>query len=419
MYKRLNNYPKNRTQQLILTVAVVAGLMLGTMPVLADTEEEGSASTAEPLAAEAYAATAAGYEEVVAAQEEAARQAVKNPLTGLGGYNEGAVGQRPIALVVENDPKARPQWGIDDSEKAPDIILEGEMEGGETRTLWLYADMTSLPSQAGPIRSARPPYVRFSELFDAIFIHCGYSHTTWDYSGADAVFENDGVDHIDMLTYANGTGLFDRDYSRTNMLEHTAFLRGEKVVETVNAFGFRTELDESRYTTFEFKHEEEDPEAEAFTGLIAAAKNAIVNYAVPQEPEEPVGTPCSTIDVQFSSATDTKHFAYSETDGMYHTQDYYTDVARKNVLLLFDTTQYIRKADTWGPGQDELYCNYTFAGGQGKLAYDGRVQDVTWTVENGKIILRTMDGETAKLAPGKIWIGWCSENYNGVVTIGE
>ena len=86
-----------------------------------------------------------------------------NPLTGESDFNEKAVGKRPIACVVENSVSARPQWGIADSKNPPDIIVEGEVEGGETRMLWMYADYTAVPSQIGPMRSARPPYIKFSD----------------------------------------------------------------------------------------------------------------------------------------------------------------------------------------------------------------------------------------------------------------
>ena len=55
-----------------------------------------------------------------------------NPLTGESDFNEKAVGKRPIACVVENSVSARPQWGIADSKNPPDIIVEGEVEGGES-----------------------------------------------------------------------------------------------------------------------------------------------------------------------------------------------------------------------------------------------------------------------------------------------
>ena len=75
-----------------------------------------------------------------------------NPLTGESDFNEKAVGKRPIACVVENSVSARPQWGIADSKNPPDIIVEGEVEGGETRMLWMYADYTAVPSQIGEVQ---------------------------------------------------------------------------------------------------------------------------------------------------------------------------------------------------------------------------------------------------------------------------
>ena len=44
-----------------------------------------------------------------------------NPLTGLSGLSADAQGARPIAVMVENSPDARPQWGL----CSPDIVVEG------------------------------------------------------------------------------------------------------------------------------------------------------------------------------------------------------------------------------------------------------------------------------------------------------
>ena len=121
---------------------------------------------------------------------------IMNPLTGSTDFNAEAVGKRPVAVVVENAAAARPQYNMD----TPDIIVEGEVEGGITRMLWLYADMTDLPEQVGPTRSARPPYVKFSEFFDSIFVHFGESHSKGAYTGADDVIVADGVDNINGMT---------------------------------------------------------------------------------------------------------------------------------------------------------------------------------------------------------------------------
>ena len=52
-----------------------------------------------------------------------------NPLTGVADLSETAIGARPVAVMVENSPAARPQWGM----STPDVIIEGVVEGGITR----------------------------------------------------------------------------------------------------------------------------------------------------------------------------------------------------------------------------------------------------------------------------------------------
>lgn len=319
----------------------------------------------------------------------AAPVVVKNPLTGSSGYNTAAVGKRPVGFVVENSYAARPQWGIDDSKYSPDIIVEGEVEGGESRMLWLYADYTALPSQIGPMRSARPPYIRFSQLFDAVFIHWGQSSTSGNYYGADSVFRDEDVDHINQMTYSDKIGLFGRDKSRNVSSEHTGVLYGEKVAQAIEDADFRTDADDSAYTKFSFS-----------------------------EKEQTVGgTPCNTIGVTFSNRSKTRDWTYNSEDKLYHSSDYETDVERKNILVLYDTTEYVDKANYGGSGRTETYCEYKLSGGTGKLASMGTVTDITWSVENGVIVLKSTDGSDVKLNPGKTWIGYASSNNGGSAAI--
>ncbi|MGN1329675.1 MAG: DUF3048 domain-containing protein [Eubacterium sp.] len=311
----------------------------------------------------------------------------KNPLTGDSDFNSEAVGKRPIACVVENSAASRPQWGINDSDNPPDIIVEGEVEGGETRMLWMYADYTAVPSQIGPMRSARPPYIKFSELFDAIFLHWGQSQTKKGtaYIGANTVFRVDNVDHINQMTYSGKVALFGRDSSRGVSTEHTGVLYGDKIAAAIEGEGFRTEADNAHYTKFNFSDD--------------------VKY----------DTDCQSLGLTFSSRTGTRSWSYSSDDGMYHCNDYNTDVARKNLLVLFDTTEYISKANYKNSGSAEIYCNYNLAGGSGKLACNGTVTDITWSVENGVIVLKDASGADINLNVGTTWIGYASSNNGGAV----
>ncbi len=313
---------------------------------------------------------------------------IVNPLTGENEYNKSAIGKRPVACVVENSQPARPQWGIADEEHAPDIILQGEVEGGETRMLWFYADYTALPDQIGPTRSARPPYIRFSELFDAIFVHWGMSSTTSDYLGADSVFENDDVDHINQMTFSDSVGLYGRDSSRSVALEHTGVIYGAKMADAIESAEFRTDVDDSSFSKLTFN--------EKITKLS--------------------DTSCSALSLKYSSRSGSTNWTYGE-DGLYHSSDYNTDVKRENLLVLFDNTTYVSKSNYKGSGSTEVYCDYGLDGGSGKLASNGTVIDITWSVENGLLVIKDANGKNATFNPGKTWIGWASDNNGGSVDI--
>ena len=363
-------------------------------------------------------------------QEEVAPpepEPITNPLTGATaeqGYDESIIDeQRIVAFVVENSPDARPQWGMDDEQYPPDIVLEGEVEGGITRTLWFYADFNKLPEQIGPMRSARPPFIRFSECFDAIFIHWGQSHSKGDYVGASTVFKDDVVDHINQMSFSNECGLYDRDHSRGVSAEHTGIVYGDKVKAAIDEYGCR-------------KHPETPTEL-LFNETAEPMSDILANE----------------INLDFSDRTnwETKHWTYNEEDQMYHTDAFKNDFKRDNLLVLFDDTEYITKANYEGPGStgSVTYCDYALGGGEGKLFSLGTVKNIEWQIDSDKK-LYLIDADATKAArdaaeakaaeeglteeeikaagdaaevvyaglnPGRTWIGWASQNNGGELEI--
>jgi hypothetical protein len=302
-----------------------------------------------------------------------------NPFTGEDGYNEEAVGVRPVAIVVENLKAARPQWGIE----TPDIIVEGEVEGGISRMLWLYADMNAVPEKVGPLRSARPSYVEFSELFDSIFIHWGGSHSKGDYVGGYGVIKADDVDDIDGM---NGGSLFSRDKSRNVSSEHTGVLKGSEISSAIEKKGYRTKLDEKKASTLTFNSKTEN------------AGETVAN----------------SISFTFSSRTDTRKFTYSTTDNMYHTSDWETDVEFENVVLLMTDSKYIT---TPYKGSTTTYLNYTIknTSGSGYYASNGTSTKIKWSTENGTLVLTDENGQALNLNKGRSYIGLGSTNHDGKV----
>lgn len=316
-----------------------------------------------------------------------------NPLTGSEKIRKGAIGLRPVAVVVENHPDARPQWGIDDPELSPDILVQGEVEGGITRTLWLYADPNGLPEKVGPIRSARPPFIKLSQWFDSIFIHWGYSHSAEDYIGADTVFYEDAVDHIDRMKYDNKVPLYDRDSSRNVDSEHTGIIYGDRVTDAIKDLGFRRD---------------------------SMAKTSLKFYKTAKARGEEGS--CSAVNCIYSSSSsgwmDTD-WTYNEEDKMYHTASFETDVARDNLIILFSETDYVTNHKT-------TYCNYIFSkGGNAVICSKGSFVECKFKVKDNKFILYTEekneDGETVekavKLNPGKSWLGLASGNNGGMAAI--
>ena len=86
----------------------------------------------------------------------------KNPLTGEYGFNENAVGKRPVAVMVSNIKAALPQYGIDEA----DIVYELPVEGGITRLMAIYADYTNVPDVCS-VRSCRYYYPLIAYGMDA------------------------------------------------------------------------------------------------------------------------------------------------------------------------------------------------------------------------------------------------------------
>lgn len=324
-----------------------------------------------------------------------------NPLTGESGYNTNALGKRPVAVVVENEyssESVRPQWGLSDA----DIVLEGESEYS-TRLLLFWADYTNMPEQIGPTRSARPPFIRFSQLFDSVFIHAGLSHSKGNYEGADTVFKNENIDHINGLQYESDSSeaeFFGRDYSRTSTVEHTAFLNGTNVPELLEKTNINTELDSSKFTSLNF-----NVEPKALSG--SSAESCAFKWSDGSE-----GGRCPKTGNYIYDA-DIQKYVTTDFDSDYGT----SDVQFENLIFLLDETEYVVKDNYKGSGNSETYCNYALSGGEGKVFSQGTYVDITWGVKNGKLWMKTADGKDLYLNPGKSYIGYGSSNHGGSITV--
>lgn len=325
--------------------------------------------------------------ETVPPQTETPTQAQKqniNPLTGLEIRSE-TVGKRPVAVMVENSPAARPQWGL----STPDIVVEGLAEGGITRMMWLYADAKDMP-KVGPTRSARHDYVEIAEGFDAIYVHFGGSVYAYD------TLQKDKVDDIDG-TKADGK-YFARDKSRNTAVEHTAYTTGENIQNAISEKGLRTDIKDANAYPFSFAAEKQTLSGGACNSVLAVFS----------------GT-------QKSGYTHT--FKYNAEDGLYYNYMNTSEMkdangstmAVSNVLILYTGISNVQ-------GSDKGHVDWDLQGGNGVYVSNGTYQNIKWskgTASNPNSPLKLTDesGNVLKLNTGKMWIGFVPAANSGATVI--
>lgn len=176
----------------------------------------------------------------------------QNLLTGVPDLTDGAIGKRPVAVMVNNVPDAMPQYGVEQA----DIIFEIPVEGDQTRFMALYADYTTVP-QICAIRSCRYYFPALALGFDAFYVNWGIDDSIADYLEALQLDQYDGI---------NGEGgFFGRDQERLNAgysLEHTGYFDGTQFASVVQSEGRRTDLvDDKKDAAFQFNGLEEQLKA--------------------------------------------------------------------------------------------------------------------------------------------------------------
>jgi hypothetical protein len=144
-----------------------------------------------------------------------------SPLDGLPTTNE-KINRRPLAVMIENTPSARPQAGLDQAS----VVYEGITEGGITRFLAIYLEND--PKVIGPVRSARPHFIYLAQGYDAAFVHCGESLEALEAFDRDPTIRN-----LDQMQY--GTSFW-RDNKRRK--PHNLYTSSEKLRAAVTKLGW-------------------------------------------------------------------------------------------------------------------------------------------------------------------------------------
>ncbi len=303
----------------------------------------------------------------------------KSYLTGLPCTPEQNL-IRPTAVVLNNHKAALPQCGIADA----DVIWECNMEGGITRLVAIYSDV-SQTGEIGAVRSARSYFIDIASIHGAILVHAGGSPSY--YSDVKAA-ELDYIDGVNMYTIPSDTFWRDSIKKKERGYEHSMETSGEKISAAVQSQRYTTEK-LSTPTPFSFYEETTAPDERD------AVRVKICHGAY--------------ITTEFIYNSENGRY-YKESFGESHIEETTgTQLSFENVIILYASHKVV---------DEDLRLDINLTGeGKGTLFTAGKTLDFIWsrTSELGGITFTCADGTPLMLNPGKTHITLFDKNaYNGV-----
>jgi hypothetical protein len=280
------------------------------------------------------------------------------PLTGLGSQ-ERLDNTRPIMVMINNAPPARPQTGLNKADIIYEVLAEGEM----TRFLTVF--QSQKPEVIGPVRSIRPYFIQLGVGFDAVLVHAGGSQDALE------TLARSDYSHLDEIP--NGRYFWRENFRKA---PHNLYTKPELLAEAMQDKGMRT--------TSEVPH---------FTFLPA---DAVISE----------GEPATKVDLTFHSlnkagfqydAEQKKYMRY--TAGKPHIDLGDNKQLSATNLLVIATRHRVldkegrRQVDVVGPGD-------------GYLFQQGKARKIKWKRSNGIIRAYSDTALTQELPllPGNTWV---------------
>lgn len=286
-----------------------------------------------------------------------------NPLTGVADIvDEEVTTRRPVAVMINNISVAQPvQTGLTKA----DIVYETEVEGGITRLMAVYQDITKV-AKFGTVRSARYPYVDLAMGHQAIYVHHGQDNTYC-------------APHLkDIQAFTLSTNNAGERIKNGLATEHTLYGYGLKLWDWFKT-NTKFDLDLDRVVTWQnFASEDES------LTLDGVATNVSVPFS-------------SSYKTVFKYDAEKQKYVryFKETERL----DYVTkeNIYFKNVFVLItDITNY----------PDGYHRKVALQSGEGWYCVNGSYMPIRWSKGNSSDSLKFTDesGKTLKVNQGNSWV---------------
>jgi len=294
------------------------------------------------------------------------------PIDGLPTTRE-AIAHRPVAVMIENSPAARPQSGVSQA----CVVYEAITEGGITRFLAIF--LHNAPEVIGPVRSARPHFINLAQEYNPVYVHCGES-----YEALQILAYNSPVDDLDQLKFGKP---FWRSHQRP--APHNLYTSQKRLMEFIE----KHQWDRSISDLPTFSH------GGQFTG----------------------GTPAQEVTINFNGAVHYRlRFVYDQQaggylrymDGKLHVdKETGKPIVAKNIVIQ-------RVSAVEFPNSEKHTFDVSVIGsGDGYFVSQGKQTPLLWSKYGASSITNYTDADRQPLPfqPGQTWIELVP--LNGKVTI--
>lgn len=305
--------------------------------------------------------------------------------------------RRPLAVMIENHPDARPQSGLSNA----DIVFEAVAEGGVTRFMGLfYCDAQAFEVILAPVRSARTYFVDWASGFNRpLYAHIGGGNTPGpaDAQGQLGDYGWRSENDIDGVTGV-GYPTFVRDYNRLEgkklATEHTMVSSTELLWAEAEERGWTNRSPERQIGYREMGGDDWQEDFEPWTFLEDVPADGTVN-----ELSYTFWSGYNDYAVRWVYNPETQ--AYQRFMGGEAHLDLNTEkqIEAKNVIVLKTTEK--------GPIDELKHMLYGTTGtGEALIHHHGQVIEATWTKKTRTDELHFVDsrGQDVPLARGLTWI---------------
>lgn len=283
---------------------------------------------------------------------------IPSPISGIYG-DEEKVNRRPVAVMFDNDPKARWQAGLSQAE----VVYEFLVEPPYTRYMGIF--LLNDPEIIGPVRSARPYFIATLLEYDPLYVRVGGSEQ------AKADVKKYNVADIDGLY----SSVFWRETKTGKKAPNNMYISMEGIRKEQKRLNYKETGD---YEGFPFNEKDLDIDGES-------AKEVLIKYY----------------------SNNTTKYEYDEEkkvynrykDGKLHIDEVdQITITAKNIFILEANTKVI---DNEGRMEIQVI-------GEGKGLYitNGKYKSIVWKKAsvNDKIKFFDLEGKEIKLNPGTTWI---------------